>query len=258
MHSKFDSYYYRMHLLISFTLILLFDAPATNNWYFQDPATQLAEQLILFHDQIMFYLIVTMVGVFFSMVRMIIKKRLISHKHIQHGTTLEIIWTLIPALILVTIAIPSFQLLYLIDEIIDPSITVRAIGLQWYWSYEYADYSDIEPISFDSYLIPEEDLEMGQIRLLTVDNNLVLPTLTHIRLLTTANDVFHCFAVPSLGVRIDAVPSQLNSTSFVIKREGKYYGICAELCGPAHYAMPIVVETLSISGYCTWILSQED
>ena len=247
-----------MNLITILSNTLYLDAPAINNWYFQDPATELAEHLILFHDQIMFYLILTTIGVFFSMVRIVTKNRLISHKHIQHGSLLEIIWTLIPALILVTIAIPSFQLLYLIDEIIDPSITVRAIGLQWYWSYEYADYGDIEPISFDSYLVPEEDLEPGQIRLLTVDNNLVLPSKTHIRLLTTANDVFHAFAVPSLGVRIDAVPSQLNSTSFVIKREGKYYGICAELCGPAHYGMPIVVEALSVEDYCTWVLSQEE
>ena len=234
------------------------DAPSSQNMYFQDPATVLNEHLILFHDQIMFYLILTMTGVAWSLFRMIVNNRLIAHKHLTHGTTLEIIWTLIPALILVTIAIPSFQLLYLIDEIIDPSVTVRAIGLQWYWSYEYADYSELEPISFDSYLVPEEDLEIGQIRLLTVDNNLVLPSKTHVRLLTTANDVFHCFAVPSLGIRIDAVPSQLNSTSFVIKREGQFYGICAELCGPAHYAMPIVVETLKVKDYCAWVLSQDE
>ncbi len=230
------------------------DAP--EGFYFQDPATQLSELLILFHDQIMFFLIATLAAVSWSLLRITTHYRIISHNIILHGTTLEIIWTLIPALILFIIAIPSFQLLYLIDEIIDPSITVRAIGLQWYWSYEYADYSNIDPISFDSYLIPEEDLEEGQIRLLTVDNNLVLPTHTHIRVLTTANDVFHCFAIPSLGVRIDAIPSQLNSTSFVIKREGKFYGICAELCGPAHYAMPIVVEALSLQKYCTWVLNQ--
>ncbi len=203
----------------------------------------------------MFFLIGTMGGVLWALIRMIVNNRHISHNVIMHGSLLEIIWTLVPALILIVIAIPSFQLLYLLDEIIDPSITVRAIGLQWYWSYEYSDYTDIDPISFDSYLVPEEDLKEGEIRLLTVDNNLVLPAKTHVRVLTTANDVFHCFAIPSLGVRIDAVPSQLNSTSFVIKREGRFYGICAELCGPAHYAMPIVVDAVPVDEYCTWVLN---
>ena len=231
---------------------LLLDSPS--NLYFQNPSTIIAEELILFHDFIMFFLIMTSVAVIYSMYIMIVNKQLIAHKHLIHGTTLEIIWTSIPALILIVIAIPSFKLLYLIDEIIDPSITVRAIGRQWYWSYQYSDLE--EEISFDSYALDQEDLEEGQLRLLSVDNNLVLPAKTHIRVLVTGADVMHAFAVPSLAIKADACPGQLNALSFIMKRTGIFYGVCAELCGPAHYKMPIVIESVSVQDYCNWILSQ--
>jgi cytochrome c oxidase subunit 2 len=187
-----------------------------------------------------------------------LKKRAITHKYLTNGTTLEIIWTLTPALILVTIAFPSFKLLYLMDEVIDPSITVKAIGHQWYWSYEYSDYAGVgeESISFDSYMIPQEDLEMGQLRLLEVDNRVVLPVQTHIRVIITAADVLHSWAVPSLGIKCDAVPGRLNAVSFLIKRPGVYYGQCSEICGVQHAGMPIVVEAVSLDDYVNWVESQ--
>jgi cytochrome c oxidase subunit 2 len=153
------------------------------------------------------------------------------------------------------IAIPSFALLYSIDEIVDPAVTIKAIGHQWYWTYEYSDYAqlDDQSIVFDSYMIPEEDLELGQLRLLEVDNRVVVPVHTHVRVVVTAADVLHSWAVPSLGVKCDAVPGRLNQTSFFAQREGVFYGQCSELCGVNHGFMPIVVEAVSLDEYVAWI-----
>ncbi len=149
-------------------------------------------------------------------------------------TTIELIWTVTPALILVAIAFPSFKLLYLIDEIFDPAITVKVLGRQWYWTYEYSDFTnsdnELTPIQFDSYMLSEDSLELGQLRQLEVDNRLILPINTHIRLIVVSSDVIHDFACPSLGLKIDANPGRLNQTSLIISRIGTYYGTCSELC----------------------------
>lgn len=156
------------------------------------------------------------------------------------------------------IAVPSFALLYSIDEIVDPAITLKVIGHQWYWSYEYNDYSNLfgSCINFDSYMISDDDLEEGQIRLLDVDNKLVLPINTHVRALITSTDVLHSWAVPSLGVKMDACPGRLNQVSIFIKREGSFYGQCSEICGVQHGFMPIVIEATSIENYIKWIVFQ--
>ena len=174
---------------------------------------------------------------------------------IIHGTTIEIAWTVAPSLILVLIAIPSFALLYSMDEVVDPAVTIKAIGHQWYWSYEYSDYnqSDSEGINFDSYMIPEDELELGQLRLLEVDNRVVIPVNTHVRMIMTSADVLHSWAVPSLGVKTDAVPGRLNQTPIFVKREGVFYGQCSELCGANHAFMPIVVEAVSLDNYISWV-----
>lgn len=184
-------------------------------------------------------------------------KRYISHKYLIHGSLVEIIWTITPALILVTIAYPSFKLLYLIDEVIDPALTIKIIGHQWYWSYEYSDYADQEgkSINYDSYMIREEDLNIGDLRLLEVDNRLVVPNNTHIRVIVTGADVIHCWSVPSLGVKLDAVPGRLNQTNILTYREGVYYGYCNEICGVNHSSMPIVVESVNINKYSKHIES---
>lgn len=237
-----------------------FDAPSSWGLELQDPATALCEELILFYDEIIFYLILTAVAVLWFLFTIITNRNIIAAKHLEHGSILEIIWTLIPAFILVLIALPSFKLLYLLDEILDPSVTIKAIANQWYWTYEYTDYVDsenFESIAFDSYCIQDADLTEGQLRLLDVDNRLVLPTNTHVRVIITANDVMHAWAVPALAIRTDAIPGRLNAVSFLIKRPGIYYGCCAELCGRNHDSMPIVVEARSVESYSEWILNNE-
>ena len=170
-------------------------------------------------------------------------------------TLIELIWTITPALILIAIAFPSFRLLYLLDEVISPTITIKVVGHQWYWSYEYSDYVNEsgESIEFDSYMLPESDLELGQFRLLDVDNKVIVPVDTHIRLIVTGADVIHSWAVPSLGIKIDAVPGRLNQTSILAERPGLFYGQCSEICGVWHGFMPIAVEAVSVQDYLTWI-----
>jgi len=182
-------------------------------------------------------------------------KKLIGHKYLIHGTWIEIIWTITPAFILILIAYPSFKLIYLIDEVIDAGITVKVVGHQWYWSYEYSDYADQDgaSIEFDSYMVPESDLEEGDLRLLEVDNQLVVPTNTHVRVIISSADVIHCWAIPSLGVKLDAMPGRLNQTGFLANREGTFYGQCSEICGANHAFMPIVVKAVNIDEYCNVI-----
>ena len=178
----------------------------------------------------------------------------ISSIEFTHNTTIEIIWTTIPSLILILIAIPSFGLLYAMDDIIDPEVTIKTIGHQWYWSYEYSDYvTTAGKISFDSYMVPDDELELGQLRLLEVDNSVVLPVGVYIRLNVSAADVLHSWAVPSLGIKIDAVPHRINSGIIFLQRTGVFYGQCSEICGVNHGFMPIVVKAVSISNYLKWI-----
>ena len=173
-----------------------------------------------------------------------------------HHKTIEQVWTYIPAFILLSIASPSFSLLYSIDELHDPKITLKIIGHQWYWSYEYSDYvinSIEESIMFDSYMVTEDDLTFGALRLLEVDNRVVLPYNTDIRLLITSSDVLHSWAVPALGVKMDACLGRLNQVALHIFRQGIFYGQCSELCGVQHSGMPIVVEAVSIKAYKEWL-----
>jgi len=227
---------------------------------FQDPATPIREGIINLHHDIRFVIIVIGVFVSYRLVRCL---RLFTNNpnptNTVHGETIEIVWTVTPAFILRCIGVPSFNLLYSRDEVIDPAVTLKAIGHQWYWTYEYSDYAteDGDSIVFDSYRIPEEDLEEGGLRLLEVDNRVVLPANTHVRVLVTAADVLHCWAVPSLGVKIDACPGRLNQVAVFIKREGTFYGQCSELCGVNHGFRPIVVDAVSEDKYLDWIAEQE-
>jgi cytochrome c oxidase subunit 2 len=175
-----------------------------------------------------------------------------------HSSLLEIIWTIIPALILLLIAIPSFSLLYSLDELIDPSLTIKIVGHQWYWSYELLNCVEGETLNFDSYMLNIDDLSIGSFRLLEVDNRVELPTKMHIRLLVTAADVLHSWAVPSFGIKVDACPGRLSQASLFLKREGVYYGQCSEICGINHGFMPIVVRGVSARKYITWVLSRLD
>lgn len=171
---------------------------------------------------------------------------------VTHLPVLEIIWTLIPTVILLFIAVPSFALLYAMDEVIDPRVTVKAIGHQWYWSYEYSDAAH-DPKKFDSYMIAESALTLGSPRLLSVDNSVVLPAQTHIRVLVTSDDVLHSWAVPALGLKVDAVPGRLSQLALFMRREGVFYGQCSELCGVNHAFMPISVKSVNLSEYASWL-----
>jgi cytochrome c oxidase subunit 2 len=251
------SYFIQIFLFCLPTFAYL-DAPEPWQVNFQDPATPVAQGIQNLHHDIFALLIVILVFVIWML------GRTVWHFHedrnpipskILHGTVLEIVWTVTPSLILMVIAVPSFALLYSIEEIVDPAMTIKVIGHQWYWTYEYSDYmtSDEQSLSFDSYMIPEEDLELGQLRLLEVDNRLVLPTHTHIRVIISAADVLHSWGVPSLAVKCDAVPGRLNQASLFIQRQGIFYGQCSELCGVNHGFMPIVVEAVSLDDYISWV-----
>jgi cytochrome c oxidase subunit II len=217
------------------------------------------EALVELHDNIMFYLVVILFGVGWILVSVIRNyastKSPISNKYLNHGTLIELIWTITPALILILIAFPSFKLLYLMDEVTDPSLSVLVEGHQWYWSYQYPDFlnSDEEFIEFDSYIVPESDLEEGGLRMLEVDNRVIIPELTHVRFIVTAADVIHSFAIPALGIKVDAYPGRLNQASVLINREGTFYGQCSEICGILHSSMPIVVESVSLEKFLTWL-----
>ena len=234
------------------------DAPEPWQMGFQDPATPVMQGIIDLHHDICFFMAVILVFVMWMLSRTLYhfssNKNVVPEK-IIHGTTIEIAWTVTPSLILVLIAVPSFALLYSMDEVVDPAVTVKAIGHQWYWSYEYSDYnqSDEQSIAFDSYMIPEDELEPSQLRLLEVDNRMVVPVNSHVRIIVTSADVLHSWAVPSLGVKCDAVPGRLNQVAVFIKREGLFYGQCSELCGANHGFMPIVVESVSLDNYVSWV-----
>ena len=229
---------------------------------FQDSAAPGFTGLVTLHNTIGFYLIVISFSVFWVLFSLIYyyssNKNQIAHKYLTHGTVLELVWTITPALILIAIAFPSFRLLYLMDEVISPTLTIKVVGHQWYWSYEYSDFitDNGESIDFDSYMIPESDLELGQFRLLDVDNRLIIPVDCHIRMIVTGADVLHSFAVPSLGLKLDAVPGRLNQVSFVAERYGTFYGQCSEICGVYHGFMPIAIESVSVQDYLAWVDAQ--
>jgi cytochrome c oxidase subunit 2 len=239
---------------------LFCDAPEAYQFGPQDPATAVAEGMLSFHNYLMFFVIVigtvVMWMLYYSIKNFDREINKIPTKF-THSSLLEIVWTIIPAVILVLIAIPSFSLLYSLDELIDPSVTLKIIGNQWYWSYEYSDYSgfvsDDNDLCFDSYMISTNDLEIGTFRLLEVDNRIVLPINTHIRLLITAADVLHSWAVPSFAIKVDACPGRLSQASLFIKREGVYYGQCSEICGVNHGFMPIVVKGVNVNSYIVWL-----
>ncbi len=222
---------------------------------FQPAASAVMEAVRDFYD--LLFVIIVAIAAFvlallvYVMVRFNAKRNPVPSKT-THNTFLEMAWTAIPIVILVVIAIPSFRLLYFQKTVSEAEMemTVKVIGYQWYWSYEYPDHGDI---AFDSFIVEDEDLEPGQLRLLEVDNRLVIPVDTNIRLLVTAGDVLHSWAVPAFGIKIDAVPGRLNETWVRVEREGVYYGQCSELCGVRHGYMPVTVEAVSKDAFASWV-----
>ncbi|XBI46525.1 hypothetical protein VPH35_110755 [Triticum aestivum] len=248
-----------------FLTIALCDAAEPWKLGSQDEATPMIEGIIDLHHDIFFFLILILVFVSRMLVRALWHFNEQNNpipQRIVHGTTIEIIRTIFPSVILLFIAIPSFALLYSMDGVlVDLAITIKAIGHQWRAStqpYEYSDYnsSDEPSLTFDSYTIPEDDLELGQSRLLEVDNRVVVPAKTHLRMIVTPADVPHSWVVPSSGVKCDAVPGRSNLTSISVQREGVYYGQCSEIRGTNHAFTPIVVEAVTLKDYADWVSNQ--
>nr|YP_009116272.1 cytochrome c oxidase subunit II [Pseudocarcharias kamoharai]AJD22625.1 cytochrome c oxidase subunit II [Pseudocarcharias kamoharai]WNH23197.1 cytochrome c oxidase subunit II [Pseudocarcharias kamoharai] len=214
---------------------------------FQDAASPVMEELIHFHDHTLMIVFLISTLVLYIITAMVSTK--LTNKYILDSQEIEIVWTILPAIILIMIALPSLRILYLMDEINDPHLTIKAMGHQWYWSYEYTDYEDL---GFDSYMIQTQDLTPGQFRLLETDHRMVVPMESPIRVLVSAEDVLHSWAVPALGIKMDAVPGRLNQTAFITSRPGVYYGQCSEICGANHSFMPIVVEAVPLEYFEAW------
>lgn len=221
---------------------------------FMEPATQVMRDIVNFHNGLLVMCVVVTLFVMALLIYIFIKfnaKANPTPSATTHHTGLEIAWTTVPIIILLVIAIPSFKLLYLQDVIPEADLTVKAIGNQWYWTYEYPDHDDF---SFDSIILSDEEAKAaGHPRLLGTDTHIVVPVNKTVRLIVTASDVIHSWAIPAFGVKIDAVPGKLNETWFNVEREGIYYGQCSELCGKDHGFMPIMVEVVSQEKYNAWI-----
>nr|ALF63191.1 cytochrome c oxidase subunit II [Dicrossus filamentosus] len=214
----------------------------------QDAASPVMEELTLFHDHAL--MMSLMVCAFVTSLSVtIFSMKFTATINPPTACALEAVWTFLPTSVLAFVALPSLRVLYIMEEVNDPHLTVKAIGHQWYWTYEYSDYGDL---SFDSYMIPTQELAPGQFRLLEADHRMIVPTESPVRVLVSAEDVLHSWAVPSLGVKMDAVPGRLNQTAFLASRAGVYYGQCSEICGANHSFMPIVVEAIPLKHFEDW------
>nr|YP_009694217.1 cytochrome c oxidase subunit 2 [Dytiscus sharpi]BBI93123.1 cytochrome c oxidase subunit 2 [Dytiscus sharpi] len=224
-----------------------------SNLNLQDSASPLMEQLMFFHDHTL--MILTMITILVGYLMFSLFFNSYINRYLLEGQTIEVIWTILPAIILVFIALPSLRLLYLLDEISNPWLTLKSIGHQWYWSYEYSDFKKLE---FDSYMTPTNELMNNGFRLLDVDNRIILPYNSQIRILVSAMDVLHSWTVPALGVKIDATPGRLNQTNFFMNRPGLFYGQCSEICGANHSFMPIVIESVPTNIFIKWITKMSE
>lgn len=224
---------------------------------FQDPASPVMEKLVFTHDLLL--VLITAISVFvllaiiYICVRFNKKANPVASKT-THNVKLEVIWTVIPILILVAIAIPSLRLHYFMEDDVEAEMTLKVVGYQWYWHYDYPDHGNF---GFDSYMKKKEDLKEGEHRLLAVDNHVVVPVDTKVRVLLTAGDVIHAWAMPAFGVKRDAVPGRLNSSWFKATKVGRYYGQCSELCGIGHGFMPIVVDVVSKEDFAAWVKEKQ-
>uniref|UniRef100_Q2QH09 Cytochrome c oxidase subunit 2 n=2 Tax=Oleria agarista agarista TaxID=331348 RepID=Q2QH09_9NEOP len=220
-----------------------------SNFNYQNSASPLMEQIIFFHDHTLIILIMITILISYLMINLFFNKY--TNRFLIEEQMIELIWTILPAFTLIFIALPSLRLLYLLDEINNPLITLKSIGHQWYWSYEYSDFLNIE---FDSYMIQSNNNNnMNNFRLLDVDNRIILPMNNQIRILVTATDVIHSWTIPALGVKIDGNPGRLNQASIFINRPGLFFGQCSEICGANHSFMPIVIESIPMKNFITWI-----
>ena len=244
-------------------LLLIFSLLQTSTSYadkpyewqlnFQEAASPLMLELHSFHNFLL--VIITVIVVFVSLLLIYVMFRFSAKRNpipakFTHNIAIEVIWTLIPTIVLIIIAVPSFRILKMAEHSPPADVIVKVVGSQWYWSYSYPDHGNIE---FDSNLIQEKDLKPGQIRLLEVDNRVIIPQGAVIKFLVTASDVLHSFAIPSLGIKTDAVPGRINQTWTKIDKKGVYYGQCSELCGVNHGFMPIAIEVVSKEEFEEWV-----
>nr|AFA45867.1 cytochrome c oxidase subunit II [Cercopithecus doggetti] len=207
----------------------------------QDATSPVMEELITFHDYALMTISLISFLILYALSSTLTTK--LTNTSITDAQEMETIWTILPAIILVLIALPSLRILYLADEINNPSFTIKSIGHQWYWTYEYTDYGGL---IFNSYMLPPLFLNPGDLRLLEVDNRVVLPIEAPVRMMITSQDVLHSWTIPTLGLKTDAVPGRLNQTTFTATRPGVYYGQCSEICGANHSFMPIVAELIPL------------
>ncbi len=230
------------------------------NWqmHFQPPATPVMERVLGFHWLLL--PIITVIALFVlglllvCMIRFSARNNPVPSK-LSHNTLLEVLWTVVPIMILIVIAVPSFRLLYFSDRTADADMTIKAIGNQWYWTYEYPDHGAFE---FDAVMKEDDELADGELRLLTTDNMVVVPAETNVRLLVTASDVIHSWAIPAFGVKLDGVPGRLNEPWFRVNQPGVYYGQCSELCGPRHGFMPIMVKAVPKDEFDAWVKQAQE
>nr|UAT98528.1 cytochrome c oxidase subunit II [Limois sp. WW-2021a] len=211
-------------------------------------ASPTMEQLLMFHDHTMMILlsITTMVAIIMTMML----KNKLSNNMLTESQVTETIWTTLPAITLIFIAIPSIKILYMMEEIINPSITIKTIGHQWYWTYEYSDSKKLE---FESYMInPEKE---SSFRLIEVDNRMTVPFMTQLRVIVSSSDVIHSWTIPSMGVKMDAIPGRLNQISMMINKPGLFFGQCSEICGMNHSFMPITMESVNMKSFISWMKS---
>nr|WGW14671.1 cytochrome c oxidase subunit II [Rhodosorus marinus] len=238
--------------------IIRCDAPTSAQLAFQDPASPSMIAIIALHHEISYILLLIAGSLGYLLYRPIQSHTRNQQSHSLYSneqSTLEIIWTSIPSAILLLLGGPSLALLFSLDSIGQPVLTMKAIAHQWYWSYEYTD-STINQTTYESYIIETNELKSGDLRLLETDQPATLPTYIHIRMLITSNDVLHSYAIPSLGIKIDAIPGRLNQAAIIISRSGSYYGQCSEICGTNHGFMPINIEATSLKQYLDWLIRQ--
>nr|YP_010611143.1 cytochrome c oxidase subunit II [Metcalfa pruinosa]QWV61022.1 cytochrome c oxidase subunit II [Metcalfa pruinosa]WAR47335.1 cytochrome c oxidase subunit II [Metcalfa pruinosa] len=212
-------------------------------------ASPIMEQLIFFHDHTMIIILSITTTVMYMMMSTI--KNKLPNRNILENQITETIWTIIPAILLVIIALPSLKILYLMEEMLNPSITVKAIGHQWYWSYEYSDKKKIE---FESYMTKKKKKIM---RNMEVDNRIILPVMTQTRMIVTSSDVIHSWTIPSLGVKMDAIPGRLNQIAMMMKKTGLFMGQCSEICGANHSFMPITLESTNMKTFIKWTTEEK-
>nr|ATF28580.1 cytochrome c oxidase subunit II [Exitianus indicus] len=215
---------------------------------FQDAVSPIMEQLILFHDHTMMILVMITTTVLYMMLSMMTSK--LNNRLLLEGQMIELIWTIMPAVLLVLIAMPSLKILYLLDEMNNPMITLKAIGHQWFWSYEYSDFKKIE---FESYMKQANMMENNEFRLLEVDNRISMPYNVKSRILVTSYDVIHSWTIPALGIKIDGAPGRINQGNIFLTRPGVFYGQCSEICGANHSFMPITIEAINMKSFLEWI-----